>query len=267
MDSVQFHDAANIFPLDDENIAGLSDDIRKNGQQQAIELIDGKILDGRRRYLACRMAGVTPQFRTVSPADPIAYVLSLNLHRRHLTPSQLAMVGARAREVYDKQATLRQSEAGGDHRKKALPVNLPEALKGDARDLAGKAVGVSGKSIDHATRVLTKGVPELAKAVEEGRMAISTAALLATEPEDVQLAEIANPKRSRVYKPGFGGGSAPAKKKEAEPESVEGVAKGVGVIKGHEAVDCLRRIPKNDPSRNRGFQIVLDWIKHAKKGD
>jgi len=30
---------------------------------------------------------------------------------------------------------------------KALPVNLPEALKGDTRDHAAKAVGVSGRSL------------------------------------------------------------------------------------------------------------------------
>lgn len=47
---------------------------------------------------------------------------------------------------YEARAKERQRIVGGD-RTKALPVNLPEA-KGDARDLAGKAVGVSGKSVD-----------------------------------------------------------------------------------------------------------------------
>lgn len=69
------------------------------------------------------------------------------------------MVGAR-REIYDKQAKERMKGGQGG---RLLPANLPEA-KGDSR-VAGKAVGVSGKTIDHATRVLTKGVPELAKAL------------------------------------------------------------------------------------------------------
>ena len=52
--------------------------------------------------------------------------------------------------------------------------NLPPCSK--ARDAAGKEFGVSGKSVDHATRVLEKGVPELIEAVDEGRIAVSTAA-------------------------------------------------------------------------------------------
>jgi transcriptional regulator with XRE-family HTH domain len=37
---------------------------------------------------------------------------------------------------------------------------------------------------------------------------------------------------------------------------------GVGVIRAHEALNHLTRIPKNDALRKRGFQIVTDWIRH-----
>jgi len=50
--------------------------------------------------------------------------------------------------------------------------------KGKARDAARKAFGVSGKSVDHATRVIEKGIPELVKAVDQGRMAVNMAATL-----------------------------------------------------------------------------------------
>jgi hypothetical protein len=83
------------------------------------------------------------------------------------------MVGARAREVYDRQAKERMSAGGqvaGKGRPKQGPANLPDPIKtGDARDQAGAAVGVSGKLIDAATKVLEQGTPELIAAVDAGR--------------------------------------------------------------------------------------------------
>lgn len=77
-------------------------------------------------------------------SDPIAYVVSLNLHRRQLTPGQVAMIAAKARELYEREAKERQKGHGGTAPgKKTLPANLPE-VSGDARDLAGKAFGISG---------------------------------------------------------------------------------------------------------------------------
>src|SRR5262249_60206546 len=37
--------------------------------------------------------------------------------------------------------------------------------------------------------------------------------------------------------------------------------RGVGTVRAQEAINCLSRIPKNDALRERGFQIVMDWIK------
>jgi hypothetical protein len=117
-----------------------------------------KVLDGRRRWLACQKINVKPQTREVRVDDPVGYVLSLNLHRRHLSPSQLSLVGGRAREIYDRQAKSRMSEGGkaaGKGRPQQGKENLPSPISnpGQSRDLAGRAVGVSGRSIDHATKV------------------------------------------------------------------------------------------------------------------
>ena len=79
----------------------------------------------------------------------------------------------------------------------ATVVNLPQLDQGRSRDKAGKALGVSGTLVDHATKVLKNAVPEVIKAVDEGRIAVSTAAILASEPEEVQRHAAAEPKRRR----------------------------------------------------------------------
>ena len=88
---------------------------------------------------------------------------------RHLTASQRAMVAGRARGIYDEQAKERQKEAGEKYHtgSKKVPVKVPEPSKGDARDLAGKAAGVSGTYVDRATRVIERAVPEVNKALDE----------------------------------------------------------------------------------------------------
>ncbi|MEW6489821.1 MAG: hypothetical protein AB1578_18170 [Thermodesulfobacteriota bacterium] len=51
------------------------------------------------------------------------------------------MVAARARAIYDRQARERMESGVNQH---SPPAKLPEGSKSDARDAAGKAVGVSG---------------------------------------------------------------------------------------------------------------------------
>jgi hypothetical protein len=95
-EKIQAHPAANVFPLlEGEELAALTSDVKKNGLQQAIVTLDGLILDGRNRYRACRLAGVTPWFEEYAGDDPVGYVISANLVRRHLDESQRAMCGAK----------------------------------------------------------------------------------------------------------------------------------------------------------------------------
>src|SRR5262249_25357013 len=89
--NLPFHPLADIFPLmEGAEFDELVADIKANGLYQAIILHGGTILDGRNRYRACLAAGVEPT--TVNGNgwidDPAAYVISANIHRRHLTADQ-----------------------------------------------------------------------------------------------------------------------------------------------------------------------------------
>ena len=85
----RYHPACTVFPqLSDAELQDLADDIAVNGLRNPIVLWQGKILDGRNRYLACEIAEVEPRFTEFEGDDPIGWVISQNLHRRHLTASQ-----------------------------------------------------------------------------------------------------------------------------------------------------------------------------------
>src|SRR3990167_5921459 len=103
----QFHPLADLFPLlEGVEFAALAEDIRLHGLHEPITLHpDGRILDGRNRYLACLEADRDPRFTTWSGADggELAFVISANLRRRHLNETQRAGVAARL-------ANMRQGE-------------------------------------------------------------------------------------------------------------------------------------------------------------
>ena len=88
---IGFHPLAAIFPLmEGAEFDELVADIKANGQRQWIVTYEGMILDGRNRYRACLAAGVKPGVQKGDDCvgDPAAYVVSANIHRRHLNAKQ-----------------------------------------------------------------------------------------------------------------------------------------------------------------------------------
>ena len=102
-DEMKPHPFADIFPLlEGEAFDALVADIKANGLMELITIYEDMVLDGRNRLRACKVAGVEPEFMRFDGDDPLAFVLSMNLHRRHLTPSQCSMV-ARTRQPCGKE--------------------------------------------------------------------------------------------------------------------------------------------------------------------
>ena len=89
----ELHPLCTLFPrLDADAFAALVEDIRANGLREPITLHDGMILDGGNRYRACLEAGVEPTFQNFAGGNVASYVLSANLHRRHLTAPQRSVI-------------------------------------------------------------------------------------------------------------------------------------------------------------------------------
>ena len=85
------HPLSAIFPpISEEDFGQLVADIKFHGLHQRIVLYQGKILDGNNRYRACSLAGIKPTFADYPGDDAAArnYVISANIHRRHLSPDQ-----------------------------------------------------------------------------------------------------------------------------------------------------------------------------------
>lgn len=138
----KYHEVANIFPLmQGDELHALVNDIREHGQIESIVLHpdDDSIIDGRNRYRACLLAGVEPEFTYWDGnGSLVEYVVSLNLHRRHLSSIQCAGVAVEMLPFIEAEAKERQIAAGasgakfgvlgGRGNKKPLVANLPQGV-------------------------------------------------------------------------------------------------------------------------------------------
>src|SRR5262245_11513701 len=94
-EALPYHPLAKLFPLlEGAEFADLVEDVRQHGVREPIVLYENAILDGRNRYRAALEAGVDCPGEAYEGDDPLAFVVSLNLKRRHLDESQRAWVAA-----------------------------------------------------------------------------------------------------------------------------------------------------------------------------
>jgi len=169
-----FHEYADLFPmLDDDALAELTADVRSNGLLEAIVLYEGKILDGRNRYLACREAGVEPRFTQYDGNDALQYVVSKNLHRRHLKSSQRAAIALDVLPMLEAQARKRQVELAGTRPNTGddLTEKVPE---GEAREQAAAMLGTNPRYVSDAKKLKDKA-PDLLEEVRKGNLTIGKA--------------------------------------------------------------------------------------------
>jgi hypothetical protein len=179
--NLELHPLADLFPcLDPDKLQELADDIKKNGQLEPIVLYQGKILDGRNRYLAARMAGREPMVIEFDAEqknrNPVEFIFSMNLRRRDLTPSMRAYLGAELLEVM-RQGTYSPARTGVS---KFVPTANP--YKEDRRQAAAKA-RVSIGYVQEAT-TLKHEDPEAFQKVKTGEKTLRQATRSKREKSD-----------------------------------------------------------------------------------
>jgi ParB-like chromosome segregation protein Spo0J len=149
---MQFHRYCTLFPqADDRTISDMADDIAKNGLTEPIITYEGMILDGRNRYIACKQVGVTPTYKEYLGDEPLQYVISKNMHRRHLNESQRAIL---ADQIY------KMSQDGTGKK-------LTLAQAAEQTNVSQRTVQVAGKvnesASDRAKQAVVAGVATLNK--------------------------------------------------------------------------------------------------------
>lgn len=197
---MEVHPLADLFPLlPDSELQSLADDIAAHGLHEPIWLHGGRIIDGRNRYRACQIAEVDPEFRDYSgdEAGLLAFVVSLNLHRRHLNESQRAMVAAR---IANMRQGARTDLVEFSTRSAASAIPGTEDLAPKPSEICGIAISqaqaaellnVSRQSVNMARKVHEHAVPEVAEKVAAGELSVSAAAALADVPAEEQREVIA----------------------------------------------------------------------------
>lgn len=166
------HPASRLFPpMTDDEFANLAKDIAEHGLEDDIVLLNGQILEGNHRYRACRETGIPPRFTVWDGDDPVAYVISKNMHRRHLTLAQKAAIAVEAEHLYEKAARDRVLAAQNNAAGRAARANLPTLEKGRALDHAAKAIGVSRRSAQDAKKVKELN-PEAFEKMKQGKESV-----------------------------------------------------------------------------------------------
>ena len=141
------------------------------------------LLDGHHRYQICTdlvLPYKTEEIELSSRFDAKIWIIKNQRGRRNLNESQRAMLAVTLNDIYCEQAKERMGT------RTDLGQNLAQCEVGRSAEKAARDMGVSHQTVTFAKKVVTKGIPELAKMVESGDIAVSAASKVASLPSETQ---------------------------------------------------------------------------------
>lgn len=210
--TIELHPLCTLFPrLIGSEFDALRDDIKTNGLRAPIVLHDGMILDGGNRYRACIDAGITPDFVEFSGGNLVSFVLSANLHRRHMSAGQQAAIVASAQDWGKAQTVGNPQFKQSEQKCNVAPLATSEQRAAES--------GASLRTQKMADKV-AKADPELAKQVAHGEKSLPQA-----------LREISPPKQ-----PAYDPAEDEAKEKD---ETIRTLSEEVDSLRDRLAVEVM----------------------------
>lgn len=103
------------------------------------------------------VTGIKPEYEEYRGDDPLRYIISLNLHRRHLSESQRAVVASR----------LANMQVGNFSKSANLPISISQPE-------AAKMLNVSERTI-RSVKAIERDAPELIPEIEKGKITVHKA--------------------------------------------------------------------------------------------
>jgi flagellar biosynthesis/type III secretory pathway chaperone len=165
MKNYELHPLCTFFPrMDEADFQILKMDIATHGQTHPIYTLDGMILDGGNRYRALCELGIEPKTVEYTGNNPVQFVLSSNLRRRHLTPGQAAAI------ISATQDWAKANSRGGD-RKSDQSATLHFDSTEDRADQSGASI----RTQKMADKLVKEAPPELVKEVTNGKKSLPKA--------------------------------------------------------------------------------------------
>lgn len=169
------HPVADLFPmLSTSELNEMAESIRAEGLLNPCVRQGDVLLDGRNRLAACKLAGVEPRFVEYEGESPVAFILGINLARRHLDKGQKIALALEIEPHFAEEARKRHDEQA--KRNLGLPTveKVPPSGTGKSRDQAASAVGISGKLVS-AAKAIRAADPERFEKVKQGTLSVAKA--------------------------------------------------------------------------------------------
>ena len=231
--ALAFHRFANKFPLlQGDEFKEFVADIKEHGLRDPITLYQNQILEGRNRYRACLRTKIEPRFEPFEGDDAaaLAFVISKNIHRRHL----------KAKEKREAIAALLKADPSKSDRQIAGMIKASPTVVGKVR--AEKEATGDVSIVD--TRTDTKGrkQPAKKKATDKARLAKKQARV----KEAIGQAESAKPDiiKGKIIK-----------QAEAKPDDE------LVLLRSFAGFVLTRATVKTDPKDHADFKVLASKVR------
>ncbi len=290
---------AYIDPLTPEEHAALERSLLAEGCRDALVLWGDILIDGHNRYGICQKHGLPfntvqhPHFRSME--DVHLWMIDQHLGRRSVSDFQRGVLALRKREILAQRAASAgapaeaqaaadtgaaatggaetgdapwdgPSDAASAPAQSGAAAAVPQAEPLRSREAIARAARLSSSQVVMIEKIQKQAAPELVAAVRSGTVSISTAAVVATLPEEEQraaalagkdeLRQAAKRARDARKKP-----RADTPRKDAESEVSAAGNDPMDAAAAPDDVEALRRQVAALTAENEALRAEVDRLR------